>query len=385
MDLLKVESAKECYIDRIQGSLVGGAIGDAFGYPVEFLSLDNIFAKYGSSGITSYTLDPDSGKALISDDTQMTLFTATGILVADTMQNMKRTCAKPYSCVFSSYLNWMETQDIKTSAPLRISWLMDVKELYARRAPGNTCISALIGRTHKSDFGSVDNLINNSKGCGGVMRVAPVGLFYYPADIKTVNEYAAEIAAITHSHPLGYIPAAMLAHIVNRLVYGGCSNGEGLLSAVEESIATVSEMYNNTAFTAVLVSLINKAIRLASNAKSDAENIKELGEGWVAEEALAIAVYCSMKYQDDFTKAMIAAVNHDGDSDSTGAITGNILGAMIGYSAIPECWKKDLEIIDVILEVATDLCYGCRITEFGDSDDPAWVSKYVEMKSYTQR
>ena len=92
--------------------------------------------------------------------------------------------------------------------------------------------------------------------------------------------------------------------------------------------------------------------------------------------------YCALKYQNDFSKAMIASVNHDGDSDSTGAITGNILGALIGYAAIPDCWKKDLEIRDVILEVATDLCRGCQMSEYGTYNDPMWVSKYMQMKAY---
>lgn len=63
--------------------------------------------------------------------------------------------------------------------------------------------------------------------------------------------------------------------------------------------------------------------------------IAQLGVGWVGEEALAISVYCALKYQDDFKEAVIAAVNRNGDSDSTGAITGNILGAYLGLSRIP--------------------------------------------------
>ena len=84
-----------------------------------------------------------------------------------------------------------------------------------------------------------------------------------------------------------------------------------------------------------------------------------LGEGWVAEETLAIAIYCSVKYQDDFSKALCVAVNHDGDSDSTGAVTGNILGAYLGYEKIPAQWKENLECADVIDEIALDLCHGC--------------------------
>ena len=370
----------QAYLDKIQGSLVGGAIGDAFGYPVEFLSLDEIKQKYGLSGITKYELDKQTGTAVISDDTQMTLFTATGLLVGDTRLSMRGIAGEPSSYVFLSYLNWMETQGITIADPFRVSWLMDVRELYVRRAPGNTCLSALGGRTHKSEYATIQKPINESKGCGGVMRVAPVGLFYNIPNIERVDEIAAEVAAITHSHPLGYIPAAMLAHIINRLVYGKCTKGDSLLDIIRESLDVVSELYKNCADVAYMVGLVNRAIDYSTNTNSDTDNIKALGEGWVAEEALAVAIYCALKYQKDFNKAMIASVNHDGDSDSTGAITGNILGAFIGYAAIPECWKHDLEIKDVILEIATDLCQGCQMSEYGTYNDPKWCSKYIHMR-----
>ena len=79
-------------------------------------------------------------------------------------------------------------------------------------------------------------------------------------------------------------------------------------------------------------------------------------------------------------EAMIAAVNHNGDSDSTGAVAGNILGARLGLSGIPEKYTKDLELKDVILEIADDLWQDCRMSE-GDYEhrDPVWTQKYIEM------
>lgn len=64
-------------IDKYRGCLIGGAAGDALGYAVEFDREDAIFSKYGEEGITEYDLK--NGVAQISDDTQMSLFTATGI------------------------------------------------------------------------------------------------------------------------------------------------------------------------------------------------------------------------------------------------------------------------------------------------------------------
>ena len=95
---------------------------------------------------------------------------------------------------------------------------------------------------------------------------------------------------------------------------------------------------------------------LSESETNDLEAIYQLGEGWVAEETLAIAVYCALKYKDDFEKAIIASVNHDGDSDSTGAVCGNILGAYLGYDAIPQKYKDNLELNDLILQLSDDLC-----------------------------
>lgn len=73
--------------DKIRGSLFGGAVGDALGYPVEFLRSSEIFRRYGEKGICDYQLQ--GGQALISDDTQMSLFTACGILYGDTRARMR--------------------------------------------------------------------------------------------------------------------------------------------------------------------------------------------------------------------------------------------------------------------------------------------------------
>lgn len=81
------------------------------------------------------------------------------------------------------------------------------------------------------------------------------------------------------------------------------------------------------------------------------------------EEAIAIAIYCALKEKTDFRKALILSVNHDGDSDSTGAITGNILGAYLGLDAIPAEWVQRVEFADVIFQLADDLLSGYQNTQ----------------------
>ena len=324
--------------DKIRGCLVGGAIGDALGYAVEFQREPQIFSRYGKDGITEYELEKRSGKALISDDTQMTLFTATGIMAQSENGVL-------YD-IEQSYFDWLTTQyysfDEAKKIEIHNSWLRNLPELYSPRAPGNTCLSALEQRAK----------INNSKGCGGIMRVAPIGLIS-GLNIIIADGLAAEAAAITHSHSLGYMPAAVLAHIINRIVY--YSPDMSLKEIVLEAKETINTIFEDDSEINTLSKIMNLALELSDNNKSDLDNIHRLGEGWVGEETLGIALYCVLRYQNDFSKGIIAAVNHNGDSDSTGAVTGNILGALYGYDAIENKWKDNLELIDVIMKVSDDL------------------------------
>ena len=157
--------------NRFRGCLIGGAVGDALGAPVEFISHDEIVRCFGSQGIRDYV--PAYGVlGAITDDTQMTLFTAEGLLRANVRERMRGLTT--YSGVTDhSYLRWLETQGIKAPVEIgRDGWLWKQEALHHRRAPGNTCLSAL-----KSKKGFGDAARNDSKGCGGVMRVAPIGMF----------------------------------------------------------------------------------------------------------------------------------------------------------------------------------------------------------------
>lgn len=394
---LAEQHKKDVYRDAIRGSLIGGAVGDALGYAIEFFSEDTIFSRYGKDGITVYDLDRKSGTAIISDDTQMTLFTANGLLVGDTRGAMRGIQGYPRGYVARAYQDWLTTQEesfevIQNKRGTEhgyyagTSWLLDIPELFERRAPGITCLNAL--HVARQNNAYVEDYIkeprNNSKGCGGVMRVAPVALNYHPKYGLTVEKLdmeAAQIAAITHGHSLGYMPAAVMNHIISRIVY---PDGERkpLKEIVNEAKVAAAKLFLNDPHIDALCDLIALAVELSENEDSDLDNIHRLGEGWVAEEALAIAIYCVLRYQDDFSKCMIASVNHKGDSDSTGAIAGNILGAWVGYKRIEEKWKTNLELKDTILEMADDLCYGCAMSEYSHYYDPAWESKYMHMRAH---
>lgn len=366
--------------DKFRGCMVGGAVGDALGYPVEFMSHSEIINKYGHKGITNYALH--HGKALVSDDTQMTMYTANSLLFAYTRMMARGIGAPLYVYVAKSYWEWYCTQYCKKVDELKENlcsgfltcWISNIPEMYAPRAPGNTCLNAI---KHGAD-GTVENPINDSKGCGGVMRVAPVGLFAssFRWDARKVMEAGADIAAITHGHELGYIPAAALAYIINQIV---AKPEEPLKNIVVDTIRMLDCVYEDKKHLFTLTTLLNLAVDLSQRQVDDYEAIKALGRGWVGEEALAIAVYCALKHSDSFEDAVIAAVNHGGDSDSTGAICGNILGAYLGFNSIPAKYIGKLELLEELLELADDLAIlpDADIDEYGASDE-LWNDKYIK-------
>ena len=368
-------------LDKYRGCLVGGAVGDALGYAVEFWDEGRIFSRYGKRGITEYELDHE-GVARFSDDTQMTLFTANGLLLGTT-RGMTRGIMGPYAgYVGYCYGDWYRTQteeyplDEGRADVYHYSWLVGVPELFERRAPDNTCLSACAAGCP----GTPEEPVNDSKGCGGVMRVAPVGLYLDPEEGCHRDGYAdvlrlgAECAALTHGHELGWLPAGALALVVSMLAHKpDCSVHEAVMGALRE----LPEAYPEARHVEELQGILMHALHLANSPKSDLDCIHELGEGWVAEETLAIAVLCALRHEHDFEAGIVAAVNHNGDSDSTGAVCGNILGARLGLGRIPAKFTKRLELLDVIEGLADDLHHDCQIDEYMCSPDGAWEHKYI--------
>lgn len=307
------------FVDRVLGCLVGGAMGDALGAPVEFLSIEQIQEKYGKDGIQNY--DKAYGiVGAITDDTQMMIATGAGILGARN-QEPKHVL----DSIWYRYQQWLEMQK---------------REDHLRRAPGNTCLSSLEdGRP-----GSIDNPINDSKGCGGVMRIAPVGILDAPFIM------GCRIAALTHGNPSGYLPAGFLAALLRDLF-----RGKPLQDAVVLGFQRIREVdgYIET------YRAVHRAWRLAIHLQLDPKPVHELadqlGEGWTGHEALAIGLYCALVAKD-FRSGLRMAVNHSGDSDSTGAIAGNILGAVHGCRNLPGEWHRyDRPAAVIIPPMARDL------------------------------
>jgi ADP-ribosylglycohydrolase len=306
--------------------LLGGAIGDALGYRVESQHWREIERRYGPTGIR---LAAARGPLVVSDDTQMTLYTLEGMARAASIESI-------VDEVRVAYLDWLATQGRSAAARAPVGRLAHHAVMCQPQAPGNTCLSALA----RGGGGTVEQPINDSKGCGGVMRTAPLGFLPLSVDDATVFRLGAECAALTHGHPDGWLPAAAMALLTR----------EALDAAPwDASISRVLVLLRSWPRSDGTAKAIEAAGKAASGAPSRAK-VSALGEGWVGEEALAIGLYAAMAARS-YAECVEFAANHDGDSDSTASIAGQLWGARHGLWTLPGDCIERLDVLGPLLEV----------------------------------
>ncbi|GGP00152.1 ADP-ribosylglycohydrolase family protein [Wenjunlia tyrosinilytica] len=356
---------------RVRGCLLGGAMGDALGAAVEFDSLGAIRSTYGAAGVVD--LIPAFGRrGAVTDDTQMTLFTCEGLIRAQVRKDTG--VWHPPTDVHRAHLRWAATQNDwgPDEREADTGWLAREEWLYSRRAPGKACLSGLAD----SRMGTLDNPKNpGSKGCGTVMRSAPFGLLV-GWDAGLVFQLAVECAVHTHGHPTGYLSAGAFAVIVHALAQGAV-----LEDAVHRALDLLAGRDGNEETTEAL----KGALGAVRQGLPGPERVEALGAGWTAEEALAIGVYCAL-VAEDVRHGLLLAVNHSGDSDSTGSICGNLLGTLHGETALPPNWVAEIEGRGTILQLADDFAmemtqstalHGPAV-EASEMDGGPWLERYPQ-------
>lgn len=381
--------------DRILGCLLGGAIGDALGAPIERLSWNDIRRRYGDEGIRGYVGGADT-RGKITAGTQLTLFTAHALVQSSVRARARGIGGATLGILQATYLTWLRGQ-AGGMAPQPFSlggWLAGEPAMTARRKPPRSCLSALEKAAERHSpgdpLGTPERPINDSKGCGGVVRTAPCG--FGAASAEAAFDLGCRTAALTHGHPSGHLPGGVLAATVWGLVHG-----RSLTAALEEACEQLRgrDGHEETA------SAIEAAVELADRGPSTPERVESLGGGWTGEQALATALYVVLRAEEDIPEpgeqewhpvprpvrvashALLRSVNHSGDSDSVGAITGNLLGARYGSQVFPGHWQVCLEVRDTVLRVAAD----CAV-EFGMSPPTQpdgygtptreWMFRYLE-------
>lgn len=332
-------------LERFTGCMLGGATGDALGYIIEFDDLKTIHKKYGPYGLrTILKLESNGRKGVISDDTQMSLFTADGLLWAD------HDDVNPREGIYRSYMRWYYTQTDRIIKPEQMGWMkqqdheknwgydmMGDSDLFVRRAPGRTCLTALAsGHCYDTEHSA-----NDSKGSSSVMRAAPVGLFY-AGDPEKAFEVGCQSGSLTHGNPVAWLSSGTMSAIISIL-----AEGKEIGGALSGALRILQEHEGS----AGLLKTVLRAVDEAVTDRNPVRSMKKIGPGWAADEAIALAVYCVLK-TSSIKDAVIMACNQDGDSDTCGAICGNITGTMYGSKTIPKSWLNHLECKDLLEKMA---------------------------------
>lgn len=329
---------------RLRGCLIGGAIGDALGANTENLPMEVVYERHGPDGITDLPEKPD-----ITDDTQMTLFTFEAIIRSHVRERITGE-RELTSVTQNAYQRWLHTQKtpwdkargVHSTVDEPDGWLVSHRDLFRMRAPGLTCTSALQEYARTGEQATITKPVNNSKGCGGAMRVAPVALA--DDDPAVVFALAAANAALTHGHPSGYLSAGVFAVLVHQLL-----RGKDLLDALNVAVDSLVRREGHEE----VVAGIEHALELAALGNPGVAKVEELGRGGVGDTALAIALY-SVLATDDPNEALLLSVNHGGDNDSTASMAGNLAGALHGVEKIRPDWVERVQFRPVIDRMVAD-------------------------------
>lgn len=356
--------------DRFTGCLLGAALGDAFGYPLESMEYDEMCDRFDHIGAIDLAVSKKTGTAFFTDDTQMTLFTADGILWAD-MMGGKNGDIDYALYVFYSYQLWLYTQT-KTVAGKEYAWLFDPsqnryktrllksKGLYKKRKPNEQTINTLLSERNEK-YGTLSNIINDISDNGGMKRVAPAGL-YFCSDTAIAFRMGCEFAAITHTGASGYLAGGCYAGIIAEII-----RGADIRIAVEKVMKIILEIKGGEE----CYSALQKAIEFVDNEEIEPlEAVNQLGDGKSAVSALAIGVFCAMLHEENFKFAIELAANHNGASDTCASICGAILGAYYGENEMPKNWLKKLQYFELVKKMADKLYDASGVMEkYADGDD----------------
>lgn len=358
--------------DQIRGGLLGAAAGDALGYCVQELSLEEIHERFGPEGIRGY--DTENGYALISANTQLALFTAGGLLYGQTRGALRGMMGPSIGYLKLAYGDWMRTQTYggKRAPGKYTSWLCGIDDIYARRTPDKTTMMAFATER----LGTMEDPLNRSKAAAALPRTLTTGLFLnQEGKAQEAARLGAETAAMTHGDPLGFLPSAYLAELINRLLVRRAGSFRSIL---HDTIASVQEQFGRE-YPKVreIAALLAQAELLAGDEISPEEAMVELNPV-EAHRVLAAACYTCLKFPGDFEGTLVAAVNHSGDSAAVGCVAGALMGTAVGTEGIPEFYIDPLELRDVLEEMADDLFQGCPMCKGNRLFDDRWNDKYVQ-------
>ncbi len=346
-----------------RGCFLGMAVGDAMGYTVDEMSLEEICAEYGPDGLLGYDLRNDSAE--VTSYTQVAAFMANGLLLYVTR-------GKPgtqLQFITLAMREWVKRQHFPRDPSRSMCWVAQVPELRRKLCRDARMLDAMRFET----LGTPEKPINSAASPGAILAGAVMGLFFDPVrmDPPQIGKLAVQSVALTHGDPEAFLAAAVLAYTIAGLVQ---APEEPLRAQFTQAIDVVQAQFAGQFPQAnALAQTLKKAIAMANTAGTDPHEDMETLYCSTAGQCLAGAIYACLTSHEDFDTAMITAVNHSGKSAAVAAITGAVLGTVLTEEALPDFYLESLEAADVLRQLADDFAQGNPTRGLFDDD---WDHKY---------
>ena len=314
-----------------RNALLGVAYGDAWGAPHEFASYEQITTPHEQG--PQFPTD-----AQVTDDTQMALALADALHDTDGWSE-----EFVFDAIVNAFVGYYNDEDNT-----------------AERAPGGTVMSSL----SKIDAGHAWYAATDlrSKGCGTVMRTAAV----MNLDESVWRRVAAFQSLVTHANPTATVASVLTTAVLRQAQTTGqgnllnlaldLANDPSLTDGLDDLVAPVLDLhglpgdsYFTDGLTEVRAAMVKAKTALDDTFRSDpwaGDICDAAGQGWIAEETVAVALLAADALPDDPTQALRRAVMTGGDSDSIGAVAGSFIGAANGSDTKlwPSWWNGALEV-----------------------------------------
>ena len=354
-----------------RGCLLGLAVGDAMGYTVNSHSLKEIQEDYGPNGLQGY--DPVNGYADITSCTQLTAFTANGLLYGITMGRSKGTMSPFINYIARSHWEWATSQAMMDRPARPVCWIFREKEM-CRRHCIDTRMKEVILR---KQFGTPEERYNSMTTASTLPAAVGAALFYDPADMEKgeITRLGMEAVALTHGDPMAFLPGAAVTELVTAALLKPTQPlQEQIEGAMADFTARFDPEYHR--YISQINNLVKMAVSMSRDPKISPMEAMERLQCRTGAQVLAGVVYALLCGGEDFDSSLIIAVNHSGASAVAGALVGAVLGARLGLEALPEFYLECLECRDILQELADDLYQGCPIESGDVFFDDEWDGKY---------
>ncbi len=354
--------------DKLSGSrgcLLGLAVGDAMGTPVDKKNLAEIYEDYGPNGLLGYDLT--NGNAEVSSYTQIAAFTGNGLLLGAARG---KTELLPYITV--GLREWARNQNFYRDPEVSRCWVAKPKCLRLHNNRDARMLDALRPQV----LGTPDAPTNLNSTPGALTEAIPLALYAYGHGIskQALATLAVRTAALTHGHPETFLSSAVLGVCLLGILQDPDSSIE---HHIQSAVQTVQAQYG-TVFASGMERLAARIVRAISMAKDDLFDVQvemERLQCSSAADCLAGSVYACLTGAEDFDTALITAVNHSGASAGVGAVTGAMMGAKLGADALPDFYLESLVCAPELNVLSEDLVQS-KVT--AALFDDAWDHKYIQ-------